>query len=52
MDGIDDDRLATRVDSFYTRARTEDRLAQIFNEAISDWLERLKKMPPLAHRFC
>ncbi|MCP5400560.1 MAG: hypothetical protein H6921_15185 [Sphingomonas sp.] len=43
MDGIDDDRLATRVDSFYTRARTEDRLAQTFNEAISDWPERLKK---------
>ncbi len=52
MDGIDDDRLATRVDSFCTRARTEDRLAQIFNEAISDWPVRLKKMPPLAHRFC
>ena len=44
IEGLDEARLATLVESFYARVRADEELGPIFNDAIGDWPEHLDKL--------
>ena len=44
IEGLDETKLATLVESFYARVRADEELGPIFNDAIGDWPEHLDKL--------
>lgn len=44
IEGLDEAKLATLVESFYARVRADEELGPIFNDAIGNWPEHLDKL--------
>ena len=44
IEGLDEERLSTLVDTFYARVREDEALGPVFNGAIDDWPSHLEKL--------